>query len=277
MGALDQRARKSVAVSLLSCFDFVDRGFVDRESWRRGTGILMLSDVGNDDALWTKLVGSYGSDAAGDSKHESVDIGRIPEHAPLAGDTVLMSHVMRALIGSVASLTEEVEVLKTLPRRTDENREEIARLARASDALRGQAIAHDDTRKARAILDWRRRIQQPALHAWAELAAAQRKARRLAVLNAASPGLCRCWERWRALTANQFADLAALLRTSDMAVRAAQVRRLSRLLLIALDCSRSLLITFDCFWWLLVASGGFWWLLVASGGFWWLLMASDGF
>lgn len=215
MVAIDERARKSIAVSLLSCFDFVERGFVDHESWRRGLSMVLLPEVAEDDALWGKLVSSYGTTMA-DSKHEMVDVSRIPERAPLAGDPILMSHVMRALMRALHDLSEEVELLKTLPRRTDANREEVERLSAETSAMRAHARAQLETRKARTIMAARRRVTLPAIRAWAELMAAQRRARRLSALSATNPGLCRSLRRWRAHATHQASAFAAALRCSSM-------------------------------------------------------------
>ena len=215
MVAIDERARKSIAVSLLSCFDFVERGFVDHESWRRGLSMVLLPEVGDDDALWGKLVSSYGTTMA-DSKHEMVDVSRIPERAPLAGDPILMSHVMRALMRALHDLSEEVELLKTLPLRTDANREEVERLSAETSAMRAHARAQLETRKARTIMAARRRVTLPAIRAWAELMAAQRRARRLSALSATNPGLCRSLRRWRAHATHQASAFAAALRCSSM-------------------------------------------------------------
>lgn len=181
--------------------------------------MLMLSDVGEDESLWLKLVGSFGATSEELSKHRPIDLTRIPERAPLAGDAVLMSHVIRALIGSLHALTDEVETLKTLPRRTDENREKLEQLGDEVTALRGHASAQAESRKDRIILNVRARILRPALSAWSEVAATQRRARRLAALRLANPGLCRTWASWKAHVARKEANLASSLRCSEIACR----------------------------------------------------------
>jgi hypothetical protein len=221
MVAIDERARQSIAVSLLSCFDFVERGFVDHESWRRGLSMVLLPEVADDDSLWGKLVNSYGTTMA-DSKHEMVDVSRIPERAPLAGDPILMSHVMRALMRALHDLSEEVELLKTLPRRTDANREEVERLSAETSAMRAHARTQLETRKARTIMEARRRVTLPAIRAWAELMVAQRRARRLSALSATNPGLCRSLRRWRAHATQQASTFAAALRCASMTRAAVQ-------------------------------------------------------
>jgi hypothetical protein len=198
------RAQTQVALSLLSCFDFDGRGAVSREEWQRGTSILCMEQVGADDALWTKLLASYGSAA----RPSAVDVARIPERAPLAADPLLMSHVVKALISSIANLSDEVEALKTLPLRVDAQRErmdelgaqtagQLQALSSRTERLRAQADSHTATRLARALLESCTSTLRPAMRAWAELARQQRETRRYVALSALNPELRRCWERWR--------------------------------------------------------------------------------
>jgi hypothetical protein len=183
-------ASPEVALSLLSCFDFEGRGIVSREEWQRGTKMCMMPDVGADEKLWQRLLRTYGG-ASGD-----VETSRIPERGPLAADPLLMSHVIKALIRSIALLSDDVEALKALPAA-------VNRTATKVQGLEASAARRRETQLARATLISRRDVLRPALHAWSDQAREQRTARREAAHSARNPGLGRAWLRWRRWMASQ--------------------------------------------------------------------------
>ena len=46
----------TTCATFLSCFDFGQRGFVDQDDWRRGTRMLLLGTMGEDEDLWARLL-----------------------------------------------------------------------------------------------------------------------------------------------------------------------------------------------------------------------------
>jgi hypothetical protein len=88
----------STCATLISCFDFNHRGFVDRDDWRRGTKMLSLVEMGEDEALWTKLVSKYGSNG-------SVNVARLAEVVPMDPRQLLM---MKAMMSSIAGFSDSV-------------------------------------------------------------------------------------------------------------------------------------------------------------------------
>ena len=139
-------------------------GFVDREDWRRGAKMMLLADMGEDDALWAKLLQKYGS--AGDGV---VYLDRLADYVPLDPRLALM---MKAMVASVAGVTEKLE--------------------RAQRRHESQS----QTRANRVILNMRRAILAPVYAAWAELVQKRQRLGRKALRAAMNSGLSKGWNQW---------------------------------------------------------------------------------
>jgi hypothetical protein len=149
---------------LLSCFDFQQRGFVDRDDWKRGTEMMQLSEMGEDEGLWAKVLATYGGEIEG-----CVAIARLQDVVPMDPRISLM---MRAMVASVATVEE--------------------RLARQARRTADQVAS----RANRIILNMRRKIIEPVYHAWVELVSSKKRIGQRAAKAAFNGSLGRAWRQW---------------------------------------------------------------------------------
>jgi hypothetical protein len=149
---------------LLSCFDFQQRGFVDRDDWKRGTEMMQLSEMGEDEGLWAKVLATYGGEIEG-----CVAIARLQDVVPMDPRISLM---MRAMVASVATVEE--------------------RLARQARRTADQGAS----RANRIILNMRRKIIEPVYHAWVELVSSKKRIGQRAAKAAFNGSLGRAWRQW---------------------------------------------------------------------------------
>ena len=124
----------TTCATLLSCFDFSHRGLVDQDDWKRGTKMLLLGDMGEDEGLWLRLLKKYGGDVAG-----HIDVRILADFVPMDPRMNLM---MKAMVASVAGVTDKLE--RTTKRAADQSA----------------------SRANRIILNMRRTILEPVLVAW---------------------------------------------------------------------------------------------------------------
>ena len=161
----------TTCATLASCFDFQHRGVIDRDDWVRGTKMLLLSEMGEDDTLWAKLVQRYGSQA-----DNAILMSRLADFVPMDPRVNLM---MQAMVQSVAGVSD--------------------RLERQQKKLSDQGA----TRANRVILMMRRKIIEPVLHAWRDLVKNRlhnaRKALRYALNSSLGAGFRQWLDYWEAV------------------------------------------------------------------------------
>ena len=93
---------------MMSCFDFDYRGFVDGEDWRRGAKMMQMAGMGDDDALWEKLLSKYGD--VGDDGDGVVYMDRLADFVPLDPRLALMMKAMVASVAGVAGFGREKRI-----------------------------------------------------------------------------------------------------------------------------------------------------------------------
>ena len=177
--------RASVAVSLVSCFDFSGGGVVSVDDWERGTSMLGLADA--DQAVWSRLERQFGSQELG-----GLDLHRIPERFGLGmSDPTLMHYVIKGLIGSVAALQSTVQgltgveelkrtvnALRDLPNTLASTKAQADACTNAVNRLSAKQAATSAGAQARALRRKWRETVSPAFEGWLEVASRQRRHRR---------------------------------------------------------------------------------------------------
>ena len=134
--------------------------------------LLSLSEMGEDDALWERLVSKFGerdAEEAGEEGGGRIRIDRISDLVPMDPRLNLM---MKAMVSSVAGVSERLE------------------RAQARAATQGERKAQ------RVILMMRKKIIQPVFAAWAELVQTRLRNGRKAARAALHSGLGKGWRRW---------------------------------------------------------------------------------
>ena len=190
--------RARIACSLLSSFDFAGKGSVSHDDWLRGISLIALWD--GDSAVWQRLSTQFGDGATQAPDTATIDLAGLPDwlNTPLMSDPGLMCHVIKGLLGSVASLSSHVDQLQShaldgrleaLEKRVAEQSDEIVK-------LRSRASHQTDVRKAKALAKWWHANTFPAFDAWANLAGEQKRIKRRAAMRALNPGFVRCFELW---------------------------------------------------------------------------------
>ena len=144
--------------------------------------MLMLAAMGEDDALWTRLLSKYGGDVDG-----AIALERLSDFVPMDPRVNLM---MKAMVASVASVSE--------------------RLERAQTRAQSQA----SSRANRIILNMRRQIIEPVLRAWAELVNRRHALGKRALRVALNGDLGRGWRQWRSVAAKAKATKARMSRVA---------------------------------------------------------------
>ena len=187
--------RASVAISLLSSFDFHMQGVVKRADWERGTKLLRIPD--DDDALWSRMQSLYSS--LGDDGIALQNLPQRTRDVGIAMDDSLLSNVLKGLIGGLAAVTEAVEALRELPDRVATAEERAATLEGVVHGLRSRLQASNESLRRRKTLAAFRAVCEPVFGAWREQASAQRELRRKVALKALAPGVSRCFAFWQSV------------------------------------------------------------------------------
>ena len=159
-----QRFDLTTCATLMSCFDFGHRGYVDREDWRKGTYMLQLAEMGEDDELWAMLLRKYG----GHIEH-GIALDRLADFVPLDPRVNLM---MKAMVASVSAVTD--------------------RFDRAQERAKNQSASAAN----KVILMWRKKIMEPVYIAWRDLYRSKKvcaTATAAAATTAAATAWCWCW------------------------------------------------------------------------------------
>ena len=126
----------TLCFSLCSLFDFDKSGMVTQEDWVRGMQCLMLDDLGNDQKMWAKMTEMHG---VRDGGKAMVDVNRLADIVPIDPRVaVLLNAVVKGLVG----MRDFVE--RSFRKETKEA----------------------EVKQSRALINIRRRILQPVLHAW---------------------------------------------------------------------------------------------------------------
>lgn len=159
------RTDLTTCATLMSCFDFGHRGFVDREDWRRGTHMMQLAEMGEDDHLWTQLLKKYGGDI-----DDAIALDRLADFVPLDPRVNLM---MKAMVASVSAVTEKLD--------------------RAQSRAKNQASSAAN----KAILLWRRRILEPVWQAWRDMFRQKKSLGNRAARAALNSSLGKAYRQWR--------------------------------------------------------------------------------
>lgn len=134
-------------VSLLALFDFSRTGTVSREEWQKGTKILMLAEMGEDDKLWDLLLRLYDTDGTGE-----IDLSQLQD---LVSVDPRMSLLLNAMVSTISSLNEKTQDMER------------------------KATMELESKKKRVLLNVRRRFLLPVLSAWAEYTRGAVRQRRL--------------------------------------------------------------------------------------------------
>ena len=213
-----ERAR--IAVSLLSSFDFDGTGVISHSNWLQGTALLALPDP--DSGMWRRLSTQFGDGSSQAEDTAEIDLANLPEHTP---HPALMSHVLRGLIGSLASMSTAVGELQaqSLVKRVERLERSGVEQAAEIVALKARAAQQREVRKGRLLTSaWRSAVFMP-FDSWANLAASQRATRRAASMRALAPGYTRCFLRWQRQAARQAA--AATIPQRTLQLRLVMCRR----------------------------------------------------
>jgi hypothetical protein len=126
----------TLCFSLCSLFDFDKSGMVTQEDWIRGMQCLMLDDLGNDPKMWAKMTEMHG---VRDGGKAMVDVNRLADIVPIDPRVaVLLNAVVKGLVG----MRDFVE--RSFRKETKEA----------------------EVKQSRALINIRRRIMHPVLHAW---------------------------------------------------------------------------------------------------------------
>ena len=126
----------TLCFSLCSLFDFDKSGMVTQEDWIRGMQCLMLDDLGNDPKMWAKMTEMHG---VRDGGKAMVDVNRLADIVPIDPRVaVLLNAVVKGLVG----MRDFVE--RSFRKETKEA----------------------EVKQSRALINIRRRILHPVLHAW---------------------------------------------------------------------------------------------------------------
>jgi hypothetical protein len=160
-----QRTDLTTCATLMSCFDFGHRGFVDRDDWRRGTHMMQLAEMGEDDALWSQLLKKYGGDI-----DDAIALDRLADYVPLDPRVSLM---MKAMVASVSSVTE--------------------RFDRAQARAKNQASSAAN----KAVLMWRKRILEPVWLAWRDHFRQKKSLGNRAARAALNSTMGKAYRQWR--------------------------------------------------------------------------------
>ena len=130
--------------------------------------MLLLAEMGEDDALWSKAVQAFGG--GGGVPEECVELARLQDVVPMDPRVSLM---MRAMVASVGHVTDKLE--------------------------RSQKRAADQSasRANRVILAWRRRIIEPCLRGWVDLVRSRKACGRRAAAGFMNSTLGKGWRQWK--------------------------------------------------------------------------------
>ena len=90
----------SMALSLLVMFDFQQQGYVTRDDWRKGTAMMMLEDMGEDDLLWETLLKKYDPGRTGD-----IPMAVIQDLVPVDPRMLVM---FRSMVVAVSGLSDKL-------------------------------------------------------------------------------------------------------------------------------------------------------------------------
>jgi hypothetical protein len=119
----------SMCLSLLVMFDFQQQGYVTRDDWRKGTAMMMLEDMGEDDLLWETLLKKYDPGRTGD-----VPMAVIQDLVPVDPRMLVM---FRSMVVAVSGLSDKLI------------------------ATQRKLEAQSNLKTQRAILNIRRKILEP--------------------------------------------------------------------------------------------------------------------
>ena len=118
-----------MCLSLLVMFDFQQQGYVTRDDWRKGTAMMMLEDMGEDDLLWETLLKKYDPGRTGD-----VPMAVIQDLVPVDPRMLVM---FRSMVVAVSGLSDKLI------------------------ATQRKLEAQSNLKTQRAILNIRRKILEP--------------------------------------------------------------------------------------------------------------------
>ena len=134
--------------------------------------MMQMAGMGDDDALWEKLLSKYGD--VGDDGDGVVYMDRLADFVPLDPRLALM---MKAMVASVAGVTDKLEKAQK------------------------RAESQSQTRANRVILNMRRAIMEPVYSAWATLVQKRQHLAKKALRAAMNSGLSKAWNQWSGVTA----------------------------------------------------------------------------
>ena len=162
-----QTSDLTVCISLASLFDFEKTGYVSQENWAKGMTTLMLEDWGNDPKMWQRLLEIHGSR---DTKIQGLDVQRLTDVVPIDPRVaVLLNAIVNGLVGM---------------------RDFVGRSLR-------KETREADLKKNRALLNIRRKIMEPVLHAWRGFVLQNKKKFKVSVMHARYHMHFKALRQWR--------------------------------------------------------------------------------
>ena len=90
----------SFCLSLLPLFDFQQQGRVTREDWRKGAGMMMLEEMGDDEPLWQLLLSKFDPHGTG-----AVPMDVIQDLVPVDPRMLVM---FRSMVTAVSGLSDKL-------------------------------------------------------------------------------------------------------------------------------------------------------------------------
>jgi hypothetical protein len=159
----------TICISLASLFDFEQSGIISHENWQKGMATLMLEELGADPKIWSKLVDMHGGRDGGTTHLHAQHLKDVVPIDPRV--SVLLNAIVKGLVGM---------------------RDFVKRSLRKEEK-------EVDLKRSRAVLNIRRKICEPVLHAWRDLMRAHQRLLKRSVRHCFHANLAKGWRTWREL------------------------------------------------------------------------------
>lgn len=190
-----QTSELTVCISLASLFDFEQSGKISQENWQKGMATLMLEELGTDPKIWSRLVDMHGGRDGG-STH--LNVQRLKDVVPIDPRvSVLLNAIVKGLVGM---------------------RDFVKRSLRKEEK-------EVDLRRSRAVLNIRRKICEPVLHAWRDLMRSHQRLLKRSARHCFHSSLSKGWRTWLELVAE---NRAAALEQRKQGRKLARIQTAAR-------------------------------------------------